>query len=303
MTTPRILYATDGSVGAGEALELLIASFDPAAIETVEVLAVAPQLAHWPGPGREDHGPILVVEAAHRDDAQRVVSTACDRLTSAGFRTIATVLASHPAEAIVEHVMLSKPDLVVVATRGRGDAHHRLSGSVTGRVARYSPSSVLVVRTTGPIRQIVLGYDASPDAEQALDLVARLPLKTAPRVTVCTAYEVVAPMSSGIAPTMVLTVETAYGEELREARAAAGAIAADAAARLTGRGINAVSQARPGSPRDQFAILSAELAADLIVAGSRGLSGVRRFLLGSTSAALIAEPPTNVLVVRRPWEG
>ena len=302
MTPPRILYATDGSTGAAEALELLISSFDPAAVEAVEILAMAPQLVRWPGPGREDHGPIHVVEAVHRDDAERAVETASSRLAGAGFRTITIVRAGHPAEVIVEQVTSSRPDLVVVATRGRGDGPRRLSGGVAAKVARYSPASVLLARTTGPTRRIIVGYDASPDAEQALDVVARLPWRTAPWVTVCTAYEVVAPLTSGIAPTMVITVEVAYSEELREARAAAGAIAADGAARLIARGIDAIPQARHGSPRDQLALVAVELSADLIVVGSRGLSDIRRFLLGSTSAALIAEPPTNVLVARRPWE-
>ena len=43
---------------------------------------------------------------------------------------------------------------------------------------------------------------------------------------------------------------------------------------------------------------ASELAADLLVVGSRGLSGIERFLLGSTSAALVAHPPTSVLIAR-----
>lgn len=302
MSRLHFLYATDGSLGAAEALELLVGSFNPAAVETVEVLAVVPRVARWPAPGREDHGPILVIETVHREDAERTVQAACDRLADAGFRTIATVRAGHPAEAIVQHAILRRPDLVLTGTRGRGDVQRRLAGSVSGKVARYSPTSVLVTRTTGPIRRIVLGYDASPDAERVLELVTRLPLQAAPEVTVCTVYEVIAPLTSGIAPTMVLTVEAAYGEELREARIAAEAIAADGAARLRDRGVSADSRALHGSPREQLAVLSAELGADLLVVGSRGLSGIRRFLLGGTSAALLAQPPTNVLVARGQWE-
>jgi nucleotide-binding universal stress UspA family protein len=45
-------------------------------------------------------------------------------------------------------------------------------------------------------------------------------------------------------------------------------------------------------------ILAAELSADLITVGSRGLSGVERFLLGSTSDELVVSARTSVLVVR-----
>ena len=86
-------------------------------------------------------------------------------------------------------------------------------------------------RTADPIRRIVLGYDASPDADLALDLVARLPFRNADSVTVCTVYESVAPLASGIAPTMVDQVHAAYQVDLDEARGAAEAVAADGARR------------------------------------------------------------------------
>ena len=46
------------------------------------------------------------------------------------------------------------------------------------------------------------------------------------------------------------------------------------------------------------AIATSELTADLLVVGSRGLSAIQRFFLGSTSAALVTQPPTSVLVAR-----
>jgi nucleotide-binding universal stress UspA family protein len=298
MTGLRVLFATDGSTGAEDALGLLIASFEPGGVDEVEVLTVVPRVTRWPGSGREDHGPVSVIDAAHRAAAEATVQTALDRLDSAGFRSGATVLGGHPAEEIVLHATSRRPDLIVVGTRGLGELRRQVVGSVSGKVARYAPTSVLVAWTADPIRRIVLGYDASPDADLALELVTRFPLREAVSVIVCTVFEVVAPLASGIAPTMIVQVQAVHREDLREARSAAEAVAADAARRLSERGVVAEPRAVHGSPHQQLAVAASELSADLVVVGSRGLSGIERFFLGSTSAALVAHPPASVLVAR-----
>jgi len=298
MTGLRVILATDGSTGSDDALTMLIASFKPGAIAEIEVLAVVPQVTRWPAPGREDHGPILIIEAAHRAAAEATVAAAVKRLDKVGFRAWPAILVGHPAETIVLHATAERSDLVVVGTRRLGAFRRQVVGSVSSKVARYAAISVLVARTADPIRRIVLGYDASPDADLALDLVASLPLRDADAVTVCTVYESVAPLASGIAPTMVGQVHAAYQADLREARGAAEAVAADGARRLRERGVFAEHRAIHGTPHEHLAIAASESSADLLVVGSRGLSGIERFFLGSTSAALVAHPPTSVLVAR-----
>lgn len=142
------------------------------------------------------------------------------------------------------------------------------------------------------------GYDASPDADEALELVARLPLHGRPQVTVCSAYDVIPSFSSGLAPTIVVQVHAAYSDSLRWAREAAEAMAATADERLLERGVTATYRTARGPAREQLAIVASEMAADLLVVGSRGLSVIQRFLLGSTSAALVTQPPTSVPVAR-----
>ena len=298
MTGLRVILATDGSTGSDDALSMLIASFKPTGIAEIEVLAVVPQATRWPAPGREDHGPILIIDAAHRAAAEATVAAGVGRLEKARFRAWGTVLTGHPAETIVLHATGERADLVVVGTRKLGALRGRVVGSVSSKVARYAQTSVLVAQAADPIRRNVVGNDASPCADLALDLVARLPLRHAELVTVCTVYESVAPLASGIAPTMVAQVHAAYQADLDEARAAAEAVAADGARRLNVRGVLAEQRFIHGTPHDHLAIAASESSADLVVVGSRGLSGIKRFFLGSTSAALVAHPPTSVLVAR-----
>jgi nucleotide-binding universal stress UspA family protein len=53
-----------------------------------------------------------------------------------------------------------------------------------------------------------------------------------------------------------------------------------------------------GRPDEKIVKLSEELKAGLIVVGSRGLSGVRRALLGSVSDSVVRHAHCPVLVVR-----
>lgn len=294
----RVVLATDGSAGSDDALTMLTATFKGTHVAEVEVLAVVPHATRWPAPGREDHGPILIIDAAHRAAAEATVQATVERLEQARFRAWGTVLVGHPAESIVLHATAERSDLVVLGTRRLGASERDVVGSVSSKVARYARIAVLVARTPDPIRRIVLGYDASPDADMALDLVARLPLRNADAITVCTAYESVAPLASGVAPTMVAQVHAAYQEDLRGARAAAEAVAAEGARRLREHGLLAEHRALHGTPHERLAVVARESSADLLVVGSRGLSGVKQFLLGSTSAALVAHPPTSLLVAR-----
>lgn len=293
----RILFATDGSAGAGEALQLLVSSFEPA-WTTVEVISVAPRVAG--GPDAESAGgPQAVLGQSHRDVAERHVHGAAELLRTAGFETVETVSTGHPAETIVTHAIAAGPDLIVLGTRGLSGLRGRIVGSVSGKVARYAQTSVLVARAAGPIRSVLLGYDASPDADESLELLVRLPFREETRLTVCSTYDVVRPLSSGLAPTMVGQVRAAYADSLRWAREAADAMASSAQVRLLERGITASHRTAAGPAHEQLAIVARELSADLLVVGSRGLSAIQRFFLGSTSSALLTQPPTSVLVARR----
>ena len=291
----RVLLATDGSPGAAEACELLASSFRPAGLE-VDVMAV---VGHRSEPDSVRLEPsAAVLNERERETAAQHVRTAAGLLGAAGFSTTETVRDGHPAETILSQAAATGTDLIVLGTRGLSGLRRVVVGSVSGKVARYAHTPVLVARTAGPIRTIVLAYDASPDADRALDLVSRLPLTGKPQVIVCSAYDVIKPLGSGLAPTMVAQVRRAYHDSLRWAHEAAETMAAGARQRLVEQGISAVHRTVRGRPHEQLAIVARESAADLIVVGSRGLSAVQQFLLGSTSAALVLHPPTSVLVAR-----
>ena len=59
---------------------------------------------------------------------------------------------------------------------------------------------------------------------------------------------------------------------------------------------------REGHVAHQVVQAATELKADLVVVGSRGLSGVKRFFLGSVSQQVMTYAPCSVLVAREPQD-
>ena len=62
--------------------------------------------------------------------------------------TFATV--GHPVQKLVEYAKQNGIDLILLATHGRSGAEHLVSGSVTEKVVRTAPCSVLVYRRRKP---------------------------------------------------------------------------------------------------------------------------------------------------------
>ena len=292
-----ILLATDGSADAERAVELVASSFDPAETGTIEVLAVVPRVAEPLGHG-PDEPPITLMEGEWQRAAQEVVERTSVRLAEAGHARVGMVRWGHPAETIVTHAGEAGTSLVALGTRGLSGWKRRGTGSVSAKVARYAPISVLVARSDGPVRRVLLGYDASPDADVALAQVATLPWRGSIEVTVCTSYDVPRLALSGATPTLASKLRAAHRDVSRWAREAAEVMASEAAQRLRGQGISAVARVARGVAHEQLGVVAAEMPADLLVVGSRGLSQIQRFFLGSTSATLLAQAPTSVLVTR-----
>jgi nucleotide-binding universal stress UspA family protein len=73
---------------------------------------------------------------------------------------------------------------------------------------------------------------------------------------------------------------------------------ADAAemARAAGVGVN--THAREGDPADVILEVAEEHKADLIIVGNKGMSGARRFLLGSVPNKVSHHAPCSVMIIR-----
>jgi nucleotide-binding universal stress UspA family protein len=120
---------------------------------------------------------------------------------------------------------------------------------------------------------IVVGTDGSPAA----------------RAAVRAGLELLRPGGEGLA------VVCAYAPA---ARAEAEATLEAAASVAHARGVPVRTYAREGDPADAILDVAEERGADLVVVGHRGLTGARRFLLGSVPHRVSHHAPCSVLIVR-----
>ena len=63
-------------------------------------------------------------------------------------------------------------------------------------------------------------------------------------------------------------------------------------------GTDGSDTAREGEPADAILDVAEEINADLIVVGNKGMTGARRFLLGSVPNKVSHHAPSSVIIVR-----
>lgn len=85
----------------------------------------------------------------------------------------------------------------------------------------------------------------------------------------------------------------------RELRAAAGARLSEWADRARAAGCRVQEHLSAHPPAEEIRALAGKLGADLIVIGTRGLSGLKHVLLGSVAERTIRTTPCPVLTVKR----
>lgn len=138
------------------------------------------------------------------------------------------------------------------------------------------------------IKTIVVGTDGSKTAQQAVDQATLLATKLDAELHVVSAYKVPTPVYPGDAFVVPFT-----DAELRDS---VEALLADVAREAKNQGIRVTTHARGQAAAQALLEVAAEREADLIVVGSRGMSGARR-VLGSVPNNITHHAECNVLVV------
>jgi nucleotide-binding universal stress UspA family protein len=143
-------------------------------------------------------------------------------------------------------------------------------------------------------RSIVVGTDGSDTAGKAVDAAVRLARLSGARLELVSAYEPVP--SERLRPRLREVPAEAQWmvnprEEVDAALAAAAGSAADA-------GVQARTHAREGDPADAILDVAEELGSELIVVGNKGMTGAKRFMLGSVPNKVSHHAPCSVLIIR-----
>lgn len=296
----RILLATDGSLAAGQARDL-VAALPWREGGHVRIVSVAPTRAEilgvpWAVDALPDADQLEEdVLRAHRDaleTAEREIRSARSDLV------IEPVLVrGRAASAILDEARAMPADLIVVGHRGHGRWEELLLGSVSSEVVDHARCPVLVARDErlGPI---LFADDGSPSARTAERVLTTWPMFSGLPVTVLTVAEEGYPYAAALAPglytgaMMQLAISTHELERMtrEENEAAVG--------RLREQGFVTTGLVREGSAAHEIVSVAREHETGLIVVGSRGQTGLRRLILGSVARNVLLHAPCSVLIVR-----
>ncbi len=143
-------------------------------------------------------------------------------------------------------------------------------------------------------RSIVVGTDGSDTATQAVRQAIELASSIGARIELVSAYEPVSDArlreQSIVVPEDLQWIINPRADVLATLEAAAGEIRA--------AGVEVEVFARQGDPADAILDVAEERGSDLIVVGNKGMTGAKRFLLGSVPNKVSHHAPCSVLIIR-----
>jgi len=143
---------------------------------------------------------------------------------------------------------------------------------------------------------IVVGTDGSATAAVAVRHAAGLAKLTGARLHIVHAYQVVSAGSVAIAGTMPTWIDDLEGVNAGIATESE-LVCSRAAAEALSDGVDVETHALAGDAADLLVTVAEDVGADLVVVGNRGMTGVRRFVLGSVPNKVSHRCSCNLLIV------
>lgn len=171
--------------------------------------------------------------------------------------------------------LISRPwDLVAIGPRGSGLLKRLHLGSTADWLLREPTSPLLIAHEPGPVRRVLFAADGSPHAQRAMECLVSLPW-----ITDTTVHIVSVDDGRVDAEKAAVSAERALGEV----------------------DVETALMVRSGRPTHAILDMCQELSPDLVVMGARGITGLRRVVIGSTTAAVAGSTDHSILVAHA-WE-
>ena len=224
------------------------------------------------------------IDEAYLQAGKKIIRNAEELFREAGIEVDARLVTyEDPAEFILQLVKDEGYDLVVIGNRAEHQSERYSLGSVTEKVARHADCPVLIVKKKPKVEKILTAVDGSKHADKALEFAIQLAKNYSANLALLHVEEDKLIRIGG--PQVVDCVGT-VGE----------CILKDASTKIKGISFNKMLEY--GSPAEIIIKVAKKANVDLIIIGSRGLSSVRRYLLGSVSDDISIHARSSVLIVR-----
>ena len=230
------------------------------------------------------HSILHKIDEAYLKAGKKIIRNAEELFREAGVPVDARLVTyEDPAEFLLQLVKNEKFDLVVIGNRAETQSERYSLGSVTEKIARHAECPVLIVKQKPKIEKLLTAVDGSKYADKALDYAAQLAQHFSANLALVHVEEDKLIRIGG--PQVVDCIGT-VGE----------CILKDAAQKV--QGVPFDKMLEYGSPAEIIIKVAKKADVDIIIMGSRGLSSVRRYLLGSVSDDISMHARSSVLIVR-----
>ena len=204
---------------------------------------------------------------------------------------------SSACDSILEYAKEHDTDLIVMGTHGRRGPKRLLIGSTAECVVRSSDCPVLTLRSDATtmkehkLTNLLVPVDFSDFSEEAVKYAAQLAKTWDARVTLLhIVEEAVLPTVYGVEPVALYSVDhvlDASTKALNEMKD-----------EFFDESIDVDTRIVVGHAASSIADWAKELNADLVVISTHGLTGMKRFLMGSVTELVVRTAPCAVLTVK-----
>ncbi len=281
----RILAATGGSPWSDAAVSYAVALAAHMRAE-LRLLAVLNVSGVYAMPDVMTSSELLMESVEQQ--GQDLLAHAVDQAVEAGVSYAAVLKWGNVAETILQTAAEENCDLIVLGSRGLSGFKRLMLGSISNAVAAKAQCPVLLIKQppaaqTPPWRRVLVATGGSPWSDAAVEHA--LELAQAQHLEVCVLY--------------VDSRRLRRGETDASLSSDGTNILALAEARAAAAGVSYETTLARGEVSAVVVEMASRQHCDVIVIGSRGLTGFKRLMLGSISNAVAATAPVPVLIVKR----
>ncbi|VVE28898.1 Stress response protein NhaX [Pandoraea iniqua] len=289
--TKRILLATDGSESSRRALrEAAAFARSGDAIRVIHTVEDPVNLL------TSAFGKLIDLEQVRRDmqrEGEEHLARAVLYLREEGFDAQAHLLDLRTTGETVPEAMTREAnewaaDIIIVGTHGRSGVRRAMLGSVAEQILRNALVPVMLVagearahlplRAGGHYERVLVALDTSETSRRAFDYALTLARTHGATLRVVHVLDLPGPFLAGFDPEPMLEAVRAVGEQVRT-WATQRMREAEVPGEVEMREIQPVGE----GVADQIIAAGREADADLIVLGTHGRRGFRRFTLGSVA--------------------
>jgi nucleotide-binding universal stress UspA family protein len=284
----RVLVATGGSPWSYTAVTyaIALAAYTGAELRILTVLTSAVTSYATPDVLSSSE---LVLDSLDRQ-GQALLAQAAARAAEAGVHQVPFLKWGNVSETIIQTAVEEACDLIVLGARHVTGLKRLMVGGTSNAVAAKAHQAVLIVKQPPAVapdapfwQRVLVATGGSPwsdvAVEHALELARQQHLD----------LDILHVDSARPRQRDALYTATAEGKN----------ILALAEARATAAGVTCQTQLTYGNIAETILDTAMQQQSDLIILGSRGLTGWKRLMLGSISNAVAAKSPLPVLIVKR----